>query len=138
LVTPDRAEWAATVQQWSGRLAAALPIHLKAQRHPVQSLTRALAHLAPQMRLANARQRVDDLAERADLRLRDTVRRKRERLQGVQARLHALNPLAVLQRGYAVVRHATTGAVITSVAHIAPGERLLIRIADGEFTGVAE
>jgi exodeoxyribonuclease VII large subunit len=48
------------------------------------------------------------------------------------ARLHALSPLAVLDRGYALVL-AADGSVVRSIAQLTQGEALTTRLADGTF-----
>ena len=59
---------------------------------------------------------------------------RRERLSGMAGRLSGIGPLGTLGRGYAIVRHRQTEAVVRSVAQVAPGDALDIRVADGEFT----
>ncbi|MEC5400226.1 exodeoxyribonuclease VII large subunit [Uliginosibacterium sp. H1] len=49
---------------------------------------------------------------------------------GQAARLQALNPEAVLQRGYAIVRDAQ-GRVLKQAAAVSPGTALDVRLADG-------
>ena len=50
----------------------------------------------------------------------------------VRARVGALSPAATLERGYAVVQRAD-GAVVRRPAQVAPGERLRLRLAEGEL-----
>jgi exodeoxyribonuclease VII large subunit len=47
--------------------------------------------------------------------------------------LHAVSPLEVIGRGYAVISAATTGAVVSSVAQLARGDRVEARLADGSL-----
>ncbi|MCL6453204.1 MAG: exodeoxyribonuclease VII large subunit [Alicyclobacillus sp.] len=51
----------------------------------------------------------------------------------VVGKLEALNPLAVLRRGYSVV-YAQTGVVVSSVAQLTAGQVVRIRLQDGERT----
>jgi exodeoxyribonuclease VII large subunit len=51
--------------------------------------------------------------------------------------LRSLSPLAVLERGYALVLGAD-GTVIRTVAQITVGEQVTTRLGDGEFTGRVE
>jgi exodeoxyribonuclease VII large subunit len=53
-----------------------------------------------------------------------------------RARVRALSPLATLQRGYAVVQHAS-GPVVRRADDVKPGETLRIRLAEGEITADA-
>jgi exodeoxyribonuclease VII large subunit len=101
----------------------------------LESQTRALSHLSPQVQLANFRQRVDDLTAQAALSMTHLLKLRRERLAGTVAWLDALNPLAVLQRGYAVVRR--DGQLVRSVTQVSSGDQLSVHVADGEFDATA-
>jgi exodeoxyribonuclease VII large subunit len=69
--------------------------------------------------------------------LRGALRESRARLDGVAARLESVSPLAVLQRGYALVSDAA-GHPLTSAGAIRPGARLKLRFADGEIRATAD
>ncbi len=138
LVTPDRAEWADEVESLVNRMTAALNNMVQTRRWQVRSQLRALAHLSPQVRLANARQRVDELMARATAQFKYNLHLRRERLNGLTARLSALNPLAVLSRGYAIVRRSDSGEVITRPAQVSRGDHIAVRVAEGQFEGVVE
>ena len=129
--TPDRTELAAQLAALRAQLAAALAGDLRGRRVALESQVRALAHLSPANQLINWRQRTDDLMMQATLGISHLLQLRRERLTGVVARLDALNPLAVLQRGYAVVRR--DGQVVRGVGQVSPGDRLSVRVSDGEF-----
>ena len=79
------------------------------------------------------RQRVDDALHVVTLRLSSTVALHRERLRTVTARLAALDPRGVLERGYAVVQREDTGATVTSVRDVAPRDALRVHLRDGAF-----
>ncbi len=57
------------------------------------------------------------------------------RLNGLRLHLTALDPTAVLARGYAIVSRPD-GTVVVSTAQVAPRDPLRVRVADGGF-GVA-
>ena len=58
-------------------------------------------------------------------------------LHAHDARLHALSPVAVLDRGYALVFNAE-GSLMRSAASAVPGALLSTRLADGTFTSRVE
>jgi len=66
-----------------------------------------------------------------------TVRRALARVEGLDARLKSLSPLAVLERGYALVI-SENGTVIRSASRLQRGERVRTRIADGEFSSTVD
>jgi exodeoxyribonuclease VII large subunit len=55
----------------------------------------------------------------------------------MEARLVSLSPLAVLDRGYALVL-GDDGKLIRSAAQVAAGDKVRTRLADGEFTSRIE
>ena len=61
----------------------------------------------------------------------------RSRSDRSDARLRALSPLAVLDRGYALVL-TENGSLVRSAAQVAPGDRVTTRVADGAFTSRVE
>jgi exodeoxyribonuclease VII large subunit len=54
-------------------------------------------------------------------------------LSSLDARLHSLSPLAVLDRGYALVLNLE-GSVVRSASQLKTGDTLTTRLADGSFT----
>ena len=98
-------------------------------------LDRAHAHLLaqhPRQQLALLRQRLEQHA----LHLRRLVEHKLERerltLQQTARALHAVSPLATLERGYAILFDAQ-GKVLRSAKNVAPDAPLHARLADGEL-----
>jgi exodeoxyribonuclease VII large subunit len=95
----------------------------------------ALAAADPRRRVLEDRARVASLASRVETLGRAAVDERRERLALLAGALSSLSPLDVLMRGYALVRDEA-GHVVRSPDDVAPGERMLIRVADGELTAV--
>ena len=60
LITPDQDEIRSTLDTYATTLEAIMADRLQQHRLRVQSSERALAHLSPRVRLANARQRLDE------------------------------------------------------------------------------
>lgn len=58
--------------------------------------------------------------------------RRRQRLAGLARALHAVSPLDVLKRGYAIL-FDEAGAVLRSVHNVPPGTRVRAKLADGEL-----
>ncbi|TJZ75545.1 exodeoxyribonuclease VII large subunit [Chitiniphilus eburneus] len=87
-----------------------------------------LAYVRPD--LPTERARLDALGARLATSLRQTGERQRARLAQLDARLGALNPEAVLARGYALVERPR-GDVVTQAAQLRAGDALRLRFADG-------
>lgn len=137
LAVPDQAELRAEVAGLAAALTTALQGAIDERRWRLADQTRALKHLSPVIQLAQARQRVDELMSRAEAVMRHTSSLRREQLEGVIGRLRGVSPLGTLQRGYAIVHHRETEAVVRSVKQVAPGDRLDVRVSDGEFEAEA-
>ena len=107
--TPDRIELLGTLD----RLAAALS----------RALTAPTRH---------AGERLERVGDRLSAVMFRSIERFGGRLSEGAARLDALSPLRVLERGYAVARGAD-GKVLRRVAQFTPGQPFWLRVLDGEI-----
>jgi exodeoxyribonuclease VII large subunit len=133
LAVPDQAELRQRVRMRARQLEQALHRRLSLARQATDQQRRALQRLSPQARIDARRQQVDDLGQRAGRSLEHALALHRSQLAGLQARLAALSPVAVLERGYAIVRRQDSGVIVRQVEQVGPGDRLSIRVQDGEF-----
>ncbi len=138
LITPDQGEVRSTLGDYAATLDAILSDRIRQARLRVQLNERALAHLSPRVKLANARQRLDEAGSRMQDAMLHGLVLRRERAKSLSAQLAAYHPLNVLARGYAVVRKESTGEVVRSVTQVTADERLSIRVSDGEFSAKAQ
>jgi exodeoxyribonuclease VII large subunit len=141
------------------RLEAAMTFKLRRQRSTIAELHAAILHQDPRRQLSAAREalaawksRLDHALDRrqADAKHRtataeDRLYRaaavhftsRRAAIVNLSSRLQSLSPLAVLQRGYAVVQDES-GVVIRSVNQLIEGQQVRTRIADGAFPSRVE
>jgi exodeoxyribonuclease VII large subunit len=133
LATPDTAELQEELSRAAARLQQLAVLGLNNRRTLLQLAQARLRRHDPLRRLENERRRLDELLPRISVGLQARLRYERSRLDGLRARLEALNPLNVLARGYAVVRRRD-GRVVSSAAEPAVGEVLEIRLQDGTLT----
>ena len=131
------------------------PVRIEFREHDRQDLEGRLTH-ALRDRLSRATQRFEQLRRRlerrdvrrviADLRARTVTADHRirtlvaDRRHGAErqaatlaARLHALSPLAVLGRGYALCWNDARTSIIRSSASVRPGDQVRVTLADGEL-----
>jgi exodeoxyribonuclease VII large subunit len=133
-VTPDGVVLRTSVRDLSNRLDSAASAAVEDLRSDVDSTVLWLARLSPINRVQNARQRVDDLITRLDVRLQIALERRTERLQAQRRALDAANPAALLRRGYALVTRSGDGQRVTSTRQAAEGTSLDITLQDGMLT----
>jgi exodeoxyribonuclease VII large subunit len=119
-------------------LAAAIQNHLQRLRGRLQRNQVLLRDSHPKHRLQLSTQRL----RQADSRMRRTMaqdlRRRQQQVDSTAARLEAINPKAVLQRGYSLTTLRKTGAVILNAAQVHGGDRLLTHFAVGEVESSVE
>jgi exodeoxyribonuclease VII large subunit len=82
--------------------------------------------------------RFDDAKEGLLLGMKDRLTRTRQKLELAVNTLESSSPLAILERGYAVVQDAESGAIIRRASEAAPGKLLQIRPMEGLFTARTE
>ena len=133
LAVPDQAELRAIIAARRTRMGQLMRDRLTHARRALEAQVQQLEHASPRNRINSTRQRVDELLSQAHTRLRHYLALRRERLEGLRARLESLSPLATLDRGYALVRHQETGRLISRVGQVQAGDALGVRVSDGEF-----
>jgi exodeoxyribonuclease VII large subunit len=110
---------------------------LRTRSAVVAALTARIQRLNPAVRLALASRRLDNAEQSLNRFALAIATSRRARLSQASARLHALSPLAVLRRGYALV-HGPDGRVIHSAADTQPGQIVSARLASGSLTARVE
>jgi len=135
---PARDELAARVEQDWRRLVSAMQQRLRDAATRLARERDALRMLAPSARLSAQRRRLQVAWRSLELAARTLHERRSARLSAVVGRLDSLSPLAVLSRGYALVRRADDAAIVRRPGDVAPGDALSIRLADGELRARAE
>ena len=132
-VAATRAELAALAHRLTG-------LHprkrLFARGRALAELSRRLTAVHPAQRLARARHELDALIARRDAAMRRSLEGRRHQLGQLGAGMAALSPLAVLDRGYAMVSRA--GELVRDAAQVSPGDRLRIRLASGTLRAIVE
>lgn len=108
-----------------------------ARSNQLATVVRRLTALHPASRIARARHELDALIARRDAAIRRQLDQRRAGLGAVGAQIAALSPLAVLDRGFAVVSRAD-GAIVRSAAQVARGERIAVRLASGALSAIVD
>jgi exodeoxyribonuclease VII large subunit len=105
-------------------------------RIPAQRLAHLTARLRRQditLRIAVTQRRLQHANERLHRAAMQTIATRQTRLNRATSRLEALSPLAVLNRGYALV-YAADGTLLRSSSETAPGEIIQARLSQGTLT----
>ncbi len=131
LCAPDVRDVAALVASLRGRLHHAVAGEVVLARARLDGLTsrRVLKH--PQERLVPLREGVQTRRARVRDALERRVKIERQLVASRRAQLQALDPRRVLQRGYALVSDARSGALITAATQTSDNQKLQIALRDG-------
>ena len=130
LSLPDKEDLTRQVSALTTRLTGAQSTRLRRLRTRLDQLSSAKVLTSPEGAYRLRREGVEGLSKRLDLSVSRHLATKRQSMERVVAGLSALNPLAVLGRGYALVQNGE-GRVVPSAKELAVGDRVTLRFADG-------
>jgi exodeoxyribonuclease VII large subunit len=119
-----------TLDDLAGRGAESLARAIKARRSRLQQAETRLLRAHPQRRIGERRQELAALEKRLVSAARTSLDPRRRALDAVAAKLGALSPLNVLERGYGLVR-TKDGHVVTSSRDVEVGLELEIKLREG-------
>ena len=114
----------------SDRMDACMESRLQRYRSRLTEWEQRLKLCSPEGRLKEQRNRLERLTTGMDASMQNRLGSARQRLELAVNHLEAVNPLAVLARGYGVVQDRE-GRVVSSVAALRVGEPVTIRLSDG-------
>ena len=130
LSLPDKEDLFRQVRSLATRLDAAEATRLRRLRIQLDRLAASRVLTSPEAAYRLRRETVAGLEKRLDLSMSRHLTHKRQSMERVVAHLGALNPLAVLGRGYALVQNEE-GRVIPSIHQLGVGDRVCLRFSDG-------
>jgi exodeoxyribonuclease VII large subunit len=119
------------LREMKNLLAGSVSRIFEQQKKFLEDFQSGLRFYSPLRRVQTERQHLDDLSRRGNAAQAHLLTLTKTRLMGLKNRLSALSPLAVLQRGYAVVMKDRR--IISRVAQVQVGDALQVRLQDGEF-----
>jgi len=130
---PDLRELLGAVEAARERLRDLMTGRLDDGRERLARARVRLAHASPEHTIARGRDRLTTLRRSAAQTLRHSWELSSQRIDALERQLAALDPRAVLGRGYAIVEDAAAGVPLTSIADAYPRRALRVTVADGTF-----
>jgi exodeoxyribonuclease VII large subunit len=121
-----------------GRLRRAIRRLLGGSRDSLMALEERMLLASPARRIGTERARIEDAMPRLDASMHHRTELARERLARLSGALSSLSPLAVLERGYAVVWREGEARPLRASAATAPGDTLRIQLARGRLRARVE
>jgi len=138
LCVPSIADLSARLHGFESRLLWSLAERRAHAETALLATSQRLIAAGPVPRLRERRIDIESAAIRMRGVVMDTLSRSRERVTIFGAMLTALDPAAVLQRGYAAVQRSNDGLPVFSVSQAEPGTRIVALLADGTLNSSVE
>jgi len=133
LIVPDRDDWLRSVNSLAARIARLGQRAIEDRGQTLDWLARRLAQSSPEAMLQRSARRLGDAKRRLSTAVRSSVADSTHRLELAMRGLHAVSPLATLERGYAIVEDASTGKVLLRASDTSPGDDVRARLSHGEL-----
>jgi exodeoxyribonuclease VII large subunit len=135
IITQHWVELRERTRQLESRLLQSIRREIMIKRRTLEAIAAKLRN--PRDQLREKAQRLDDLSMRMERLIAHLLERKKMALERLTGQLHALSPLAVLSRGYALVQD-DQGKLIRSAKQVKSKQAIGLRFADGEVKVRAE
>ncbi|WP_018351598.1 exodeoxyribonuclease VII large subunit [Longispora albida] len=136
-VVPDLSEELRGLNIARTRLDRAIAGLLDREEHRIAALRSRPVLARPEAIIDTRAADVSQVRDRAARTLGHRLDRASSELEHTLARLRALSPAATLARGYAIVQRAD-GHVVRAEGEVAPGDRVRIRLDEGELKALVE
>ncbi len=131
LVVQNRLELERHLDQLTMRLAGQMKSRISLLESRLNGLKKRLRAPLDLLRMQALRQK--QAAERLVQAMQRKLLQHDNELSALCAKLNALSPLAVLGRGYAIVRHPRTDSIVVNAGQVMAGDSLQIRLARGRI-----
>jgi len=122
------------MDELEARLKQAIHIRLRHLAGSVEAKAAQLWQHNPAVIINSHKQRQEYLSKRLLAATAHKLEQLNQRLLNSSQTLHAVSPLATLNRGYAMAINPSTGEIIRSTEQINVGELVQTRLAHGRFT----
>ncbi len=136
MLVPDETEVRQHLAGLAGALAWRAQQRLEDLRRELDGEVASLLRLSPERQLADQQRAVEALAGRASTVAEHQLAILSERLQARALQLTALDPAAILNRGFSITWRVEDRAVVRRLAQLEPGVRLRTRVSDGTFDSI--
>ena len=132
LATPNQADLRLELSELNTQLNHLLQAFHSELKWTLKELQNRLNRNSPLTRIQSDIQWVDELDHRLGASIQHKLLLDRTYLTGLIPQMASLNPIAVLERGYAILTNQA-GQTISRVGQVSGGESLNVKVSDGVF-----
>lgn len=137
-VVPDVAAELHYISELRSRASGALRSWVSGERRHLENIRSRPVMDNPRLQVTKQQDLLEEALDRKDRALHNIIRHLRSEVHSYKAQVNALGPSQTLARGYSIVqvvpRDGSGPQVVTSVADVAPGSQLRVRVPDGSIT----
>ncbi len=130
LALPDRMALLSYLSEKKGSLYRAVVGQCDAKRARLAAAQKSLALLSPSGKLDRTEERLKHEQQLLERNMQRLFEKKQASFASALERLHVLNPLSILERGYSAVRRED-GQIVTRTESLRVGEQVTLLMADG-------
>jgi exodeoxyribonuclease VII large subunit len=130
ILSEDLSQLPLTLERFSSQALQLMQIKIKTYRHRLALLKRSCQ--SPALKIKQQQALLISLQARLNQSIQVTLQIKKAKLLSLKNNLEALNPLSILDRGYAMVMDEKSQQVISSATRLTPDQKLQIRFAHDE------
>jgi exodeoxyribonuclease VII large subunit len=138
LVIPAKAELISRINNSLIRLKNSLSGTLETLSEKFASLKDSYVLRQPLNIVTQYQQKTDGLKKDLGIRVGHIVEMRGENFNFLGGKLGALNPLAILNRGYSVTVKLPSGVILKNIASLAKGDIVETRLGSGKFKSVVD
>lgn len=124
-------------QTRSRNLRAALQSAVQMHYERVADMRRRIEQLKLDQQIQGEQQRLHWQQQRLTQTVQYRLQSAQQHCAGLQQTLKSLDPTAVLQRGYALVRRSS-GSLVSRTDQVQPGDTVQIQLGDGQLTATVD
>ncbi len=131
MVVRDRKELRGILEYYREKLSQQLLNKIQSHRERIENLRQSYAFRRPEDVIYQKMQRLDELSRNMQTAVFHHLQMKQQKLQNYQNQIRALNPTAILQRGYSICYK--DGTVVKDVAQLGVLDMVQVKLARGQF-----
>ena len=133
LAVPDQDALRQNLDAMTAAMAASLNRQIRSAQKHLDVLSRSPALRSPDGYLQQREKNLELLKNRLVAAQNQNITRKNQQYIAAVSKLDAMSPLKVLSRGYAMAQNQS-GEVVRSVSQVELGERITVRLSDGNLS----
>ena len=133
LVVPRKDLLIEKIEKFKVRLLQSLTGKLRLSKEKLVRIANSYAMKKPFDRLNRWQQRLDELAQRLNLKITHALNTEREKLSGIAGKLESLSPLNVLKRGYAITTKLKNSKPLQDIIDLSKGDKIKTNLSKGSI-----